>query len=140
MQKYPEPTVGGVIINRRGEIFLMKSYKFRGKYVIPGGHVELGETLKEALIREVKEETGLDIYNINFLNVQEFVFDNLFWRKKHFIFLDFWCETKSEKAVLNSEGQEYRWMQPNEIKNLPIEPYSKRAIEEYIKKMNVKSN
>lgn len=54
-QRYPEPTVGALILNLQGQLFLMKSPKWRGKYVVPGGHVELGESLEEALRREIKE-------------------------------------------------------------------------------------
>ena len=103
-QQFPEPTVGALIFNPKGEIFLMKSHKWRNKYVIPGGHIELGETMEEAIKREIKEETGLDIYDIEFLCFQEFVFDKAFWKKKHFIFLDFICKTKSSKVELNSEA------------------------------------
>lgn len=45
----PEPTVGALIFNPQGEIFLMKSHKWRNKYVIPGGHIELGETIAATL-------------------------------------------------------------------------------------------
>lgn len=62
-QLYPEPTCGALIFNPAGKIFLMKSYKWKDKYVIPGGHVELGEKIADALKREIKEETGLDILN-----------------------------------------------------------------------------
>ena len=47
-QKYPEPTAGELIINQEGKIFLMKSHKWHGQYVIPEGHIELGETIEEA--------------------------------------------------------------------------------------------
>ena len=60
-QKFPEPTVGALIVNPKGKIFLMKSHKFNGMFVVPGGHIELGETMEQALKREVKEETNLDI-------------------------------------------------------------------------------
>ena len=62
-QVFPEPTVGVFIFNQAGEILLLKSHKWPGKYVVPGGHVELGERLEEAAVREAKEETGLDIYD-----------------------------------------------------------------------------
>lgn len=133
-QQFPEPTVGALIFNPEGKIFLMKSYKWRGKYVIPGGHIELGEKIEGALKREIKEETGLDIFDINFICLQEFVFDNAFWKKKHFIFLDFVCKANSSKVKLSSEGQEYVWVLPEEALKLPVEPYTKRVIEEYLKK------
>lgn len=43
MNKYPEPTVSAVIFNPAGKILLCKSHKWGNKYVIPGGHIELGE-------------------------------------------------------------------------------------------------
>ena len=54
-QQYPEPTVGALIFNAEGKLFLMQSHKWKGKYVMPGGHIELGERMLDALKREVKE-------------------------------------------------------------------------------------
>lgn len=135
-QKYPEPTVGALIFNSDGKIFLMKSHKWRDKYVIPGGRVELGEKIEDALKREVKEETGLEIHAIEFICFQEFIFDDSFWKEKHFVFLDFSCKTNSKDVKLNEEGQEYIWISLEEALKLPIDHYSKRTIEEYIKKLN----
>ncbi len=132
-QQYPEPTVGALIFNQKNKVLLMKSHKWKGKYVMPGGHVELGERIEDALKREIREETGLDIYDIKFIIFQEFIFDDVFWKKRHFIFLDFSCKTKSDNVTLNEEGQEYAWVDLKEVLKLPIEPYTKKTIEEYIK-------
>ncbi|RLE45477.1 ADP-ribose pyrophosphatase [Candidatus Woesearchaeota archaeon] len=133
-QQYPEPTAGALIFNPEGKIFLMKSHKWKNKYVIPGGHVELGEKIEKALKREIKEETGLDIYDIEFICFQEFIYGDEFWKKRHFIFFDFACKTNSTKATLNSEGQAYVWASLDEVQNMDIEPYTKKAIKEYLKK------
>lgn len=133
-QKYPEPTCGALIFNTKGKIFLMKSHKWRNKYVIPGGHIEFGEKIEDALKREIKEETGMDIYDIEFICFQEFICGQEYWKKKHFIFLDFVCKTNSTKVKLNSEGQEFVWVDLKEALKLPIEPYSRKVIEEYLKK------
>lgn len=134
-QVFPEPTVGALIFNEEGKIFLMKSHKWNNKYVIPGGHIELGESIEVALKREIKEETGLDIFDIVFICFQEFIFDDAFWKRKHFIFLDYACKTKSKKVVLDSEGQEFIWVTPKKALSLEIEPYSKKTIEQFIKKI-----
>jgi len=84
-QAFPEPTVGALIFDPEGRLFLMRSHKWRGAYVIPGGHIELGETLEDALRREILEETGLAIYGIEFLCVQEFIYGDAFWKRRHFI-------------------------------------------------------
>lgn len=131
-QQFPEPTCGALIFNSEGKVFLMKSHKWRDKYVIPGGHVELGEKIEDSLKREIKEETGLDIYDIKFLCFQEFIFDDTFWKKKHFIFFDFACKTNSTKVELNSEGQEFVWVSVEGALKLS-EPYTKNAIQEYLR-------
>ena len=68
--------------------------------------------MTNALKREIKEETGLKIDKIKFICFQEFIFDKIFWKRKHFIFFDFACKTKSTKVKLNEEGQKYIWVKP----------------------------
>jgi len=137
-QQYPEPTVGGLIFNSEDKLFLMKSHKWNNLYSVPGGHIELGERIEETLIREIKEETGLDIYNIEFIYFQEFIYDEAFWMKRHFIFFDYSCRTDSTEVTLNDEAQEYTWVSLDEAFKLPLEPYTKNAIENYIKKVQGK--
>jgi nucleoside triphosphatase len=131
-QQYPEPTVGALIFNPSGELFLMKSHKWRGKYVVPGGHIELGETMEEALRREVLEETGLHIYEIEFLLFQEFIYDESFWKRSHFIFFDYACKTDETEVRLNDEAEEYVWVPVEEALKLPLDAYMERAILAYV--------
>ena len=127
--KYPEPTAGALIQEPEGRILLIKSHKFNDLYAIPGGHIELGETAEEALRREVREETGLEVHDVEFLLYQDFVFDDSFWKKKHFIFLDFACKTDCTDVRINEEAQDYVWSTPEEALVLPIDQYTARAIE-----------
>lgn len=131
-QRYPEPTVGALIFDPAGRLFLMKSHKWAGRYVVPGGHVELGETLEAALRREVAEETGLAIHDIRFLCTQEFIYDSAFWQPRHFIFFDYACRTDGAEVVLNDEAEEYIWLPVDEALRLPMDPYTKRAIRAYL--------
>ncbi len=61
MSKYPDPTVGALIFNPEDKVLICKSHKWNDQYVIPGGHIELGEKMEDALKLEVLEETGLFI-------------------------------------------------------------------------------
>ncbi|MBS3766878.1 MAG: NUDIX domain-containing protein [Candidatus Cloacimonetes bacterium] len=131
---YPEPTVGAVILNNQNEILLVKSHKWDDNYVIPGGHIELGEKIEDALRREVKEETGLEIYDIKFLGLQQCIFDKDFEKKKHFIFIDFVCKSNDDKVVLNEEHEDYIWIKIDEIDDLPMENFTGKLLKEYRKK------
>jgi nucleoside triphosphatase len=128
-QVFPEPTVGAFIFNKAGELLLLKSHKWPGKYVVPGGHVELGETLEEAAVREAKEETGLDIYALKFINFQEFIYDPAFWKKRHFIFFDYSCRADSLEVKLNDEAQEHVWVKLDSTLHLPLDSYTQTSIE-----------
>jgi nucleoside triphosphatase len=127
-QRYPEPTVGALIFSPGGDLFLMRSAKWKGNYVIPGGHIELGETMENALRREVREETGLDIYDIRFVCFQEFVYDSAFWENRHFIFFDYVCRTTSTEVRLNEEAEDHVWVPVDRALRLPIDAYTERAI------------
>jgi len=58
-QLFPEPMVGILIFNLHNELFLMKTHKWHGKYGVPGGHIELGETAIETARRETRDEPDL---------------------------------------------------------------------------------
>ena len=113
--KYPELTVSAVIFNPQNKILLCRSHKWDNKYVIPGGHVEYGEKLEEALKREILEETGLQISNIRLLGIKECFYSNDFYKDRHFIFMDYTCNTQTGNVVLNNEAEEFVW---TELSNL----------------------
>lgn len=133
-QNFPHPTVGALIFNPEGKMLLVRSHKFHDKYVVPGGHIEVGEKMTDALTREAKEETGLDIYDLEFIFFQEFIQDKSFWKNMHFIFFDFACKTNSSDVILNDEAESYVWVTLNEALELPIDSYTGNAIRELMKK------
>ncbi len=135
-QTRPTVTVGPLIFNKDGKLFLMQSPKWHNKWVIPGGKIELGETMEHATKREIKEETNLDLEDIQFLTVLENIFDPVFIKKKHFIHLNFTAKAKNPNAViLNDEATAYKWVTLKEAETMDIEPYTKKLIALY-KKQN----
>ena len=129
---FPEPTVGMFIINPEGQLLLLQSHKWPGRYVVPGGHVELGERVEEAVVRESKEETGLYVRNLRFLCWQEFIYDPAFWKHRHFIFFDYACQTDSAEVQLNDEAEAYLWIDPQTALDLPIDTYTRVSIHKYL--------
>jgi nucleoside triphosphatase len=132
-QTYPEPTTGVFIFNAEGKLLLLKSHKWPGKYVIPGGHVELGERIEAAAKREAREETGLEVSDLQFICFQEFVYDPAFWKPRHFIFFDYACRADSSEVRLNDEAEDYLWVEPQQAFDLPIDAYTRLSLQEYLK-------
>jgi len=132
-QVYPEPTVGALISNPQGKILLARSHKWFDNYTLPGGHVEVGETLAEAVKREVKEEVGLDVEVEEMLLIQEAIFAPEFYKKKHFIFIDFACRTKDDQVKLDkNEIQDYIWVYPGAAFNLKLDSFTRKTIDRFL--------
>jgi nucleoside triphosphatase len=134
-QVFPEPTVGALIVNNEGKILLTKSHKWFDKFTLPGGHIEVGETMKEAVIREVKEEVGLDVEVAEMLLTQEAIFAEEFWKKKHFIFFDFLCKSKEQQVKLDGrELQEYVWEYPGAAFKINLDSFTWKTLEKYLQR------
>jgi len=137
-QRYPEPTVGALIINDSGDILLVQSYKWNNFWSVPGGHIELGERAEDAVKREVKEEVGLDVEPIKMLMVQQAVYPKNFLTLKHFIFMDFLCSTKSSEVKLdNREIQESKWITPEAALQEKLEEFTRNLVEKYLSEKKV---
>ncbi|MCK5794324.1 MAG: NUDIX domain-containing protein [Anaerolineales bacterium] len=128
-KQYPEPTVGALIFNDKNQLLIVKTHKWKGDYTIPGGHVEMGEYLEDALKREILEETGLNMVKAKYLCYQEFVFDDSFWEKRHFIFFDFVCRVEDGVVQLNEEAQNYAWVDIDKIDDYPVDGYVKHSLD-----------
>ena len=133
-QVFPEPTVGVFVFNPAGELLLLKSHKWPDMYVVPGGHIELGERIEEAVLRETKEETGLDVFDLEFIVFQEFIYDSSFWKPRHFIFFDYACKTESTKVQLNDEAEEHIWVPLETAIDLPLDTYTRICVEKLIER------
>ncbi len=64
-QIFPEPTTGILIFNSRGELLLIQSHKWCGKYGVPGGHIELGESAVDAARSQREDQAGSRRYPIS---------------------------------------------------------------------------
>lgn len=122
--------MGAVVYNSHGKILLVKSRRSNGLYVIPGGHVELGERIEDTLRREVREETGLEVTDVRLASIQQFIYGASFYRRRHFIFMDFTCRAKTDQVRLNWEHDEYVWADHEEAFRLPMDPYARALLAE----------
>jgi len=134
VQNYTEATVGALIVDDKGEILLVRSYKWGRKYIVPGGHIELGERSEAAIKREVKEEVGLEVEPVKLLLVQEAIYPAYYIKHEHYIFLDYLCRTHESKVELDGdEIQEHIWMLPRDALQLDLEIFTRNLIQAYMK-------
>lgn len=121
MTQYPEPVVGCFILNQKRELLLVRSYKWPGLWVVMGGHIEIGESIASAVIREVKEEVGLDVKYVRVIRVVEFINNPAFHTPKHLVGLQCECRLATDQIPVldNDEIQEARWFSLDEAVQLP---------------------
>ncbi len=90
-----------------------------GVFTLPGGVVEAGETLAEAVMREVREETGLEVEPLSIAGHREMIARDTDGRaERHFVILAFAARWISGEPVLNEELAEARWLRPAELAGL----------------------
>jgi len=109
---WPIVTVGAAIFHpRTNDVLMFRTHKWSGLWGIPGGKVRLGEACVDALRRELKEETNLDVDGIEFVLVQDCIGSKEFYRDAHFVLLNYRCRAVEPLDVqLNYEAQEFRWV------------------------------
>ncbi|MBN8970548.1 MAG: NUDIX hydrolase [Rhizobiales bacterium] len=108
------------VIFRNGQFLVVRRANApgRGLYSVPGGRVEHGETLHQAVAREVREETALAIDIVGFAGWREVLPDPTAGRAGHYLVISFAAHWRAGKVTLNEELDDFRWITPDELGEL----------------------
>jgi ADP-ribose pyrophosphatase YjhB (NUDIX family) len=118
-REYPTaPLVGvGAIIVENDRVVLVKRGHppLAGEWSIPGGVLEVGEMLREAVMREAREETGLTVEPGEILGVYDRVIRDGGRIRYHYVLIDFLCQRVSGELQPGSDADEVRWFSQEEV-------------------------
>lgn len=119
-----QPLIGvGALIIEGGRVVLIKRGKapLLGEWSIPGGMLELGETLRQGAEREGLEETGLVVRATELLGVfDRVVRDSDGTIIYHYVLIDFLCERVSGELHAGADAADAQWFTPDDVAKLPL--------------------
>jgi 8-oxo-dGTP diphosphatase len=123
-RSYPDRPILAVsaVVWRAGRFVVVRRARppAQGVFTLPGGGVEAGETLKQAVERELREETGLIIEPIDLAGHREVIMRDTEGRvARHFVILAFAALWREGELTLNEELAEARWIDAGELAGLP---------------------
>ncbi len=118
--------VGGVVIDAGRTLLIRRgSAPLKGEWSIPGGLLEVGETLEHGVARELAEETGLEVRVVELIEVFERIFPappnadgtpgDAARPQYHFVILDYLCEIRGGTLTAGSDAQEFAWAREEEL-------------------------
>jgi mutator protein MutT len=114
-REYPERPVigvGGIVISENRALLVRRGAPpLEGEWSIPGGTLELGETLAEGVRRELAEETGIDVRVVDQIEVFERIFRDASGKPKfHFVVVDYYCQMLGGQARAGSDASDIAWV------------------------------
>ncbi|MBB5235713.1 NUDIX domain-containing protein [Deinococcus budaensis] len=125
----PVVCVGALVWGPGDRVLIVQTTKWRGAWGVPGGKVDWGETLAEAVTRELREETGLEIFGARYAQTQEAVLSEEFHKPAHMLLVDFFARADSLTVTPNEEIVDWSWATLEEALTLPLNTYTRTLVE-----------
>jgi 8-oxo-dGTP diphosphatase len=120
--EFPLVGVGSIIIEDDRVLLVKRAHPpIQGQWSIPGGVLEVGELVREAAVREAREETGLIVEPGDLLGVYDRILHNHEKRVQyHYVLIDFLCRRVGGELLAASDAAEVRWFTREELPALKL--------------------
>jgi ADP-ribose pyrophosphatase YjhB (NUDIX family) len=125
------------VVNPNAEVLIVRTTKWRGTWGVPGGKLDWGESLEEALLREFREEVALDLQRVRFALLQEAILDPQFHVPAHFVLVNYYAFSTSIEVVPNEEIVEWAWLTPEQALRYPLNNFTERLVSDCIERQIV---
>ena len=119
----------GALVRSPGGYLIVQTTKWRGSWGVPGGKVEYGESLVQAVGREFLEEVGLKLRNLRYAQMQEAIDSPEFHKDSHMLLLDFLAETDGSNITPNEEIVQWAWVSLETALTYPLNSYTRTLVE-----------
>ncbi len=120
------------ILCRDNKVLVLKTAR-SGRWELPGGRIDFGESVEQTLKREMKEELGFEKVKLgNFNHIWSFVSERN-RNNHHFIILDFEIFTDEKGIKLSKEHTEYKWIGADDLDKLNMRERQKESLKKYFK-------
>jgi 8-oxo-dGTP diphosphatase len=139
-REYPERPIvgiGGIVIHESRAVLIRRgSAPLRGEWSIPGGSLELGETLEEGVVRELLEETGLEVRVTGMVEIFERIFSEHPVRfvegkirpRYHFVIVDYLCERLSGEPRAGGDALDVAYAREDELEQFHLTETALRVL------------
>ena len=130
---YPDrPIIGvGAVIVHNSQVVLVRRGRepMKGQWTIPGGAVELGETVRGCVVREAREETGLVVEAHSVLEVVDSIVPDSAGRTLyHYVLVDFLCRPQGGELQAGGDAEDVCWAEAGELQRFQLTEVAQRII------------
>ena len=134
---FPLVGVGAVVIQDSRVLLVKRAHPpIQGQWSIPGGVLEVGEMVRDAAIREAREETGLTVAPGELLGVYDRILYDAQQRVQyHYVLIDFLCRPVGGTLLAASDAAEVRWFTRDELPALNLAPDTQEVIQKGLEKL-----
>jgi mutator protein MutT len=130
--------VGTVIVQGNRVVIVQRSREpLKGQWSIPGGALEVGETLRQCAAREALEETGLQVEAVDVLDVFDSIYRDPDGRcRYHYVLIDFFCRVLGGELRAGADAAQARWVTVEELKEFAVTETAQKVIRKALERVS----